>query len=369
MSSMNKLRVIIVDDEPLALDFLRSILSELSHVVIVAECRNGKEAIAAASELVPDLMFLDIQLPGINGFEVVKALQSDVMPMVVFVTAFDQYAIDAFDLHAVDYVLKPLDNDRVGRAVERAIDRLKINKKNDHKVPLIGAISDISERIVSDSSKHTSDDVPEGMKQKLLVRDSGVIKVIPFEDIVTAFDQYAIDAFDLHAVDYVLKPLDNDRVGRAVERAIDRLKINKKNDHKVPLIGAISDISERIVSDSSKHTSDDVPEGMKQKLLVRDSGVIKVIPFEDIDWVDAAGDYMCVHALGETHVIRSTLRELMGKLNDNRFARIHRSTIVNIERVVTITPLQKGGSLLHLSQGETLKVSRNYRESIRSLFQ
>ena len=87
MSSMNKLRVIIVDDEPLALDFLRSILSELSHVVIVAECRNGKEAIAAASELVPDLMFLDIQLPGINGFEVVKALQSDVMPMVVFVTA------------------------------------------------------------------------------------------------------------------------------------------------------------------------------------------------------------------------------------------------------------------------------------------
>ncbi|MFQ3223295.1 MAG: two-component system LytT family response regulator [Parasphingorhabdus sp.] len=270
MSSMNKLRVIIVDDEPLALDFLRSILSELSHVVIVAECRNGKEAIAAASELVPDLMFLDIQLPGINGFEVVKALQSDVMPMVVFVTAFDQYAIDAFDLHAVDYVLKPLDNDRVGRAVERAIDRLKINKKNDHKVPLIGAISDISERIVSDSSKQTSDDVPEGMKQKLLVRDSGVIKVIPFEDI---------------------------------------------------------------------------------------------------DWVDAAGDYMCVHALGETHVIRSTLRELMGKLNDNRFARIHRSTIVNIERVVTITPLQKGGSLLHLSQGETLKVSRNYRESIRSLFQ
>ena len=270
MSSMNKLRVIIVDDEPLALDFLRSILSEFSYVVIVAECRNGKEAIAAASELVPDLMFLDIQLPGINGFEVVKALQSDVMPMVVFVTAFDQYAIDAFDLHAVDYVLKPLDNDRVGRALERAIDRLKINKKNDHKVPLIGAISDISARIVSDSSKQTSDDVPEGMKQKLLVRDSGVIKVIPFEDI---------------------------------------------------------------------------------------------------DWVDAAGDYMCVHALGETHVIRSTLRELMGKLNDNRFARIHRSTIVNIERVVTITPLQKGGSLLHLNQGETLKVSRNYRESIRSLFQ
>ena len=267
---MQKLRTIIVDDEPLALELLRSYLSNSIDIEIVAECRNGRDAVAAAIKHRPELLFLDIQMPGINGFEVVKALQSDVMPMVVFVTAFDQYAIDAFDLHAVDYVLKPLDNDRVGRALERAIDRLKINKKNDHKVPLIGAISDISARIVSDSSKQTSDDVPEGMKQKLLVRDSGVIKVIPFEDI---------------------------------------------------------------------------------------------------DWVDATGDYMCVHALGETHVIRSTLRELMGKLNDNRFARIHRSTIVNIERVVTITPLQKGGSLLHLNQGETLKVSRNYRESIRSLFQ
>ena len=267
---MQKLRTIIVDDEPLALELLRSYLSNSIDIEIVAECRNGRDAVAAAIKHRPELLFLDIQMPGINGFEVVKALQSDVMPMVVFVTAFDQYAIDAFDLHAVDYVLKPLDNDRVGRAVERAIDRLKSNKNNDHKVPLIGAISDISERIVSDSSKQASGDVPESMKQKLLVRDSGVIKVIPFEDI---------------------------------------------------------------------------------------------------DWVDAAGDYMCVHALGETHVIRSTLRELMGKLNDNRFARIHRSTIVNIERVVTITPLQKGGSLLHLSQGETLKVSRNYRESIRSLFQ
>jgi len=102
--------------------------------------------------------------------------------------------------------------------------------------------------------------------------------------------------------------------------------------------------------------------------LIRDSGVIKVIPFDDIDWVDAAGDYMCVHALGETHIVRSTLRELMGRLDDKSFARIHRSTIVNIERVVTITPLQKGGSLLHLAEGQTLKVSRNYRESIRQLF-
>jgi two-component system LytT family response regulator len=93
-----------------------------------------------------------------------------------------------------------------------------------------------------------------------------------------------------------------------------------------------------------------------------------VIPFDDIDWVDAAGDYMCVHALGETHIIRITLGELMQKLDDKLFVRIHRSTIVNVKRVASITPLPKGGSLLELTGGETLKVSRNYRESIRNLF-
>lgn len=268
---MQKLRTMIVDDEPLALDLLRSILSTVNDIEIVAECSNGREAIKAASKLDAELVFLDIQMPGINGFEVVKALQADVMPMVVFVTAFDHYAVDAFDLHAVDYVLKPLDAERIGRAVERALDRLKLGRDMSFKTPLIGAINDISERIGADKHQQNS-------------------------------------------------------------------------------AGSLSD-------------------GMKSKLLVRDSGVVKLIPFEDIDWVDAAGDYMCVHAAGETHVIRSTLRELMTKLDDKRFARIHRSTIVNIERVVSITPLQKGGSLLHLNEGETLKVSRNYRESVRSLFQ
>jgi len=97
--------------------------------------------------------------------------------------------------------------------------------------------------------------------------------------------------------------------------------------------------------------------------------VVKVIPFDDIDWVDAAGDYMCVHALGETHIVRSTLRELLKKLDDKLFVRIHRSTVVNIARVVSISSIQKGGSLLHLAEGQTLKVSRNYREPTRKLFQ
>ena len=135
------------------------------------------------------------------------------------------------------------------------------------------------------------------------------------------------------------------------------------------MIGAIEEISERAAKEEQPdEPENNIPDGMKRKLLVRDSGVVKVIPFDDIDWVDAAGDYMCVHASGETHVIRSTLRDLMAKLDDNLFVRIHRSTIVNVERVVSVTPLQKGGSLLHLTQGESLKVSRNYRDSIRKFF-
>lgn len=267
---MQRLRAITVDDEPLALEFLRSCLAENAGVEIVAECRNGRDAVAAATKHQPDLLFLDIQMPGINGFEVVKALQADLMPMVIFVTAFDQFAVDAFDLHAVDYILKPLDKERVGRSIERAIDRLKSDQEQSFKTPLIGAIDSISDRVASES---------------------------------------------------VVKP------------------------------------------------EDKLPSGMQRKLVVRDSGVVKVIPFDDIDWVDAAGDYMCVHAAGETHIVRSTLTELINKLDNSLFVRIHRSTIVNIERVVSVSPLQKGGSLLHLSGGEELKVSRNYREAIRNLFQ
>jgi two-component system LytT family response regulator len=271
---MQKLRTLLVDDESLALNLLRSIVSKIDDIEIIGECKNGREAIESAMLLAPDLMFLDIQMPNVNGFEVVKALQSDSMPMVIFATAYNQYAIDAFDLHAVDYLLKPFDPERVMRAVQRAVERYK-SQQSGSKAPLIGAIDDIAVRLDKDQpTSHEAGDSQE-----------------------------------------------------------------------------------------------DIPEGMKRKLLIRDSGVVKVIPFDDIDWVDAAGDYMCVHALGETHIVRSTLRELLNKLDDKQFVRIHRSTVVNIARVVSMSSIQKGGSLLHLAEGQTLKVSRNYRETTRKLFQ
>ena len=267
---MSKLRTLQVDDEPLARNLLRSIIDKIDDIDIIGECSNGREAIASAMSLAPDLIFLDIQMPTVNGFEVVKALQSDSMPMVIFATAYNQYAIEAFDIYAVDYLLKPFDSVRVSLAVERAVARRKLHK--------------------------------EGLKG--------------------------------------------------------------------PLIGAINDIDLRLDGEYTAFTNaPETGEGMERKLLIRDAGVVKVIPFDDIDWIDAAGDYMCVHALGETHIMRSTLIELLKKLDEKQFIRIHRSTVVNIARVVSTSLSQKRGSLLHLSDGQTLKVSRNFRETTGKFFQ
>lgn len=271
---MSKLRTLLVDDESLALNLLRSLLSENDDIEIIGECLNGREAIASANFLVPDLIFLDIQMPNVNGFEVVKALQADTMPMVIFATAYNQYAIDAFDFYAVDYLLKPFDSERVALAVQRAVERQK-NQQEGMKIPLIGAINDISIRLGKDN--------------------------------------YA---------------------------SIDS-NVNQQGES----------------------------ENINRKLLIRDSGIVKIIPFDDIDWIDAAGDYMCVHANNETHIMRITLLDLLKKLDEKTFVRIHRSTVVNLSRVVSTSLTQKGGSLLQLSDGQTLKVSRNYRESTRKLFQ
>ena len=163
----------------------------------------------------------------------------------------------------------------------------------------------------------------------------------------------------------------------AVQRAVERKK-GQQEVLKAPLIGAINDIAVRLDKDqqidvdSSERPGSRLQESserLQRKLLIRDSGTVKLIPFEDIDWIDAAGDYMCIHALGETHIMRSTLLDLQKKLDDKLFVRIHRSTMVNITRVVSTSLSQKRGSLLYLADGQTLKVSRNYRESTRKLFQ
>lgn len=267
---MPRLKTIIVDDEPLARRLLRSMLGELSEIELVADCKNGREAIAAVREFEPDLMFLDIKMPGLSGFDVVKELQSDTMPMVVFCTAFQRYAIDAFDLHAVDYLLKPIGTSRLQRAVARAVQRSEAEHASDaNKTPLVGAIDEIARKV-------------SGRSQS---------------------------------------------------------------------IGA--------------SRSDDDALAANRKLAIKDHDSTVLVSIDDIDWVDAAGDYMCLHSNGETHIMRSTLKNLMARLDPEKFKRIHRSTIVNLERIAKATPLQKGEYILDLDCNEKLKVSRNYRHEIK----
>lgn len=266
---MIKLKTILVDDEPLALALLKSCLAEFAEIEVIAECRNGQEAIDATIKLNPDLMFLDIQMPGKNGFEVVKALQNDIMPMVVFVTTYQQYALEAFDLHAVDYIPKPLDEERLHRAVQRATERYKGARRTGHnKQPLIGAIDEV----------------------------------------------------------------------------IKKLSAN----------GEIPTTRGFVTSDRSA-----------SKIIIRDAGTVIAVPETDIDWIDAAGDYMCVHVKGSTHIMRSTVKDLLGKLDTRTFKRIHRSTIVNIERVHTIEPLTKGDYFMCLTCGGRLRVSRNFNAVVK----
>ena len=262
------LSVVIVDDEPLARRGLRLRLGRHEDIEVVAECGNGREALAAVGEHLPDLLFLDIRMPGMDGMEVVRQIQADAMPLVIFVTAYDRFAVEAFELHAIDYLLKPVDGERLDAAVERARHLLSERAAVEDKVRLL----------------------------ELLQRMDG-----SGEESLTAW------------LDENPSPQRNRSYAR---------------------------------------------------LTIRDGSEVALVPMADIDWVDAAGDYMCVHAAGQTHVMRSTMKALEGQLDPDRFARIHRSTIVNVDRVVKVGSHINGEFFLTLKCGTRLKMSRTYRDRI-----
>ncbi len=265
-----QLRVIIVDDESLARKGLRLRLDEISDLQVVAECSNGREALNSIVELRPDLVFLDIQMPGLSGFDVISNLQQDNMPLIIFVTAFDQYALDAFDVHAVDYLLKPIDTDRLIESVGRARDHLA--KKE--------AITD---------------------KQRLL------------ELIIS---------------------------------------ITGKSENSVA----------QLVKDHSGIKS------YPDRLAIKDAGETTLVQIKDIDWIDAAGDYMCVHANNITHIMRITMKQLEAQLDPASFQRVHRSTIVNLDRVTKVCSHMNGEFYLNLSNGASVKMSRSYKDKVKHFF-
>lgn len=267
---MQKIKTIIVDDETLARRGLKIRLENIEDIEIIAECSNGREALSAVEEHNPDLLFLDIQMPGLDGFDVVRKLQGDDMPLVVFVTAFDQYAIEAFEVHAVDYVLKPIDDQRLETAIQRVREHLAQSESENQKKRLMDLISNLT--------------------------------------------------------------------GHSPAKINDMLE-------------------------SGEVASETYPE----KIAIKDRGETTLVPAKDIAWVEAAGDYMCIHANDQVHVLRSTMKELVKKLNPNEFQRVHRSTIVNINQIEKVCSHINGEYFLILKGGARLKMSRSYRDKIKHI--
>lgn len=262
---------IIVDDEPLALEGLKLRLEKIPQINVIAQATDGDQAIQLCHELCPDILFLDLQLPGLNGIEVVQVLQSDILPMIVFVSAYGEYAIDAFELNAIDYVLKPANLSRLKKKVERIIQRRSPHHTDKEKYKLL----------------------------KALEESSGL---------------------------------------------------------------AISELEEWLESDSA------LPTNFCQELVIKNSDNEKVfLSVKEIRWIDAAGDYMCVHTANETHIVRVTMKKLANQLDERIFKRIHKSTLVNINCIKRIRSMRNNESILELGDAIQLKVSRNYSNAIQEL--
>jgi two-component system LytT family response regulator len=251
---MNKIRALIVDDEPLARDRLRQLLDEQPEIELIGECADGREAVDAIRKQSPDLIFLDIQMPELNGFEVLEAINVEPMPVIVFVTAHDKFALRAFEVHAVDYLLKPFDHERFESALRRALQQVKYR-----------------------------------------------------QDPARAEAQSAV----LAEVQTPAKPID--------------------------------------------------------RLAVKSGGRIRIVRTADIAWIESAHNYVEIHEDKQSHLLRDTISAIEQKLPVDKFVRISRSTIVNIEKIKELQPLFYGEYTVTLQNGKQLTLSRRYRSKLPKL--
>ena len=263
-SSAGPLRVVVVDDEPLARAHLRSLLEERGDVEVVGECGDGRRAVEAIRGLRPDLVLLDIQMPELDGLGVVREVGVERMPAVVFVTAYDEHALAAFDHHALGYLLKPVDRERFARAIDRVVAM--------HAAPGAGA---------------------------------GTAR--------------AVDE-DAGALASLLRSL------RAEREALDRIAV--KLDGRVRLVRAA-----------------------------------------EIDWIEAAGDQVRLHVGPRVVEHRATLTHLEQRLSPTAFLRIHRSTLVNVDRIREIQPWFQGDWIVLLADGTRLQSGKSYRARVREFIE
>jgi two-component system LytT family response regulator len=247
-----KLTVVVADDEPLARERVLSLLAAEPDMEVVAQCRDGEEAVRAISERRPDLVLLDIQMPRMDGFDVIGAIGADRMPALIFVTAFDTHAIRAFEVRALDYLLKPFDRERFSSALRRA--RTQIDAQAD---------GDLGRRLAA------------------LMKD--------------------------------------------LKRETPR----------------------------------------SDRLVVKSAGRLFFLRADEIDWIEAAGNYVRLHVGTQAHLLRETMNAIESRLDPERFFRIHRSRIVNVERIQEMQPWLNGEYSIVLRTGARLTISRGYREKLQ----
>jgi two-component system, LytTR family, response regulator len=249
------IRVLVVDDEPLAREGVAFQLRNERDVEIVGECQDGSEAVRAIRTLKPDLVFLDLKMPKVDGFAVVEKIGADKMPLVIFLTAYDEHALEAFRLNALDYLLKPIDRVRFRQSVQRARERLAQNRTNEQGAQL----------------------------------DS--------------------------------------------------------------LLAALANKTE-------------APVDMPSRIAVKLGGQIQFLRPEEVVWVEAEGDYVSVHTPERSHLVRETMQAMEQRLDPHGFQRIHRSAIINLDKVEKLVASENGDYEVRLSSGLALKVGRNYREAL-----
>ena len=249
---MTKIRTLVVDDEPMGRERVLSLLQQEEDVEVIGECSDGTQAIAAIQQHAPDLVFLDVNMPGANGFGVIDAVGADRMPNVIFVTAYDEYALKAFEYHALDYLLKPFNRDRFQETLKHARASLERRRAGDLGRRLLALVNDI-------------------------------------------------------------KP--------------------------------------------------DAPR--LERLVVKSGGRVFFLRTDEIDWIEAAGNYVRLHLGDESHLFRETMNRMEARLDTRRFARIHRSRIVNTERIKELQPWFNGEYVVILRNGTRLTLSRGYRDRLQ----
>lgn len=250
-------RVLVADDDPGSMAAVRSALGEMDELDIIAEATTAADAVRLLGSTSADLAVLDVQMPDGNGLDIVAEAGVEAMPPVVFVTAYDRHAVRAFDLHAVDYVLKPFDNARLQSAVRRAIRTVVLERTEE--------------------------------------------------------------------------------IARSLGALVDAL------GGQAPATAARSPL---------------------RRFVVRGDDVIRMVDVDDVDWIEASGNYIRLHVGDETFDVRGTLRGTLQRLDPARFVRIHRSWAVNVDRVAELHPWFGGDYIAVLESGEQLRVSRTYRNRL-----